>query len=74
MYTTYHFKSTAEITSDVIDSIKTAFKGKSIVLTVEEETIDEEIPQWHIPILQERLMNIENVEFTDTKEFLNTFK
>jgi hypothetical protein len=37
MYTTYHFNSVSEITSDVIDSIKIAFKGKSIVLTVEEE-------------------------------------
>jgi hypothetical protein len=37
MYTTYHLKSPAEINADVIEAIKTAFKGKRIVITVEEE-------------------------------------
>ncbi len=74
MYTTYHFSNVAEITTDVIDSIKTAFKGKSIVLTVEEEKENDEVPQWHLPILKERLQNIDNTEFVDTKEFLNSFK
>lgn len=37
MYTTYHFKSAAEINTDILDAIKTVFKGKSIVITVEEE-------------------------------------
>ncbi len=74
MYTTYHFNSVTEITTDVIDSIKTAFKGKSIVLTVEEENENDDIPQWHLPILQERLQNIDNTDFTDTTAFLNSFK
>ena len=74
MYTTYHFNSVTEITADVVDSIKTAFKGKSIVLTVEEKSENDEVPQWHLPILQERLQNIDNIEFTDTTEFLNSFK
>jgi hypothetical protein len=38
MYTTYHFQSAADINADVIDAIKAAFKDKSVVLTVEEET------------------------------------
>ncbi len=37
MYTTYHFKSTTEINADIIEAIKAAFKGKSIVMTIEEE-------------------------------------
>lgn len=74
MYTTYHFESATEITTDIIDSIKTVFKGKSIVVTVEEETEANDIPQWHIPILQERLQNLDNVEFVDTSEFLNSLK
>jgi hypothetical protein len=37
MYTTYHFQSAADINNDVIEAIKTAFKGKSIVVTIEEE-------------------------------------
>jgi hypothetical protein len=74
MYTTYHFNSVTEITVDVVDSIKTAFKGKSIVLTVEEENENDDLPQWHLPILQERLQNMDTTEFADTTEFLNSFK
>jgi hypothetical protein len=40
MYTTYHFKSAADITMDVLNAIKTAYRDKPIVVTVEEE-IDE---------------------------------
>ena len=37
MYTTYHFQSASDINKDIIDAIKAAFKGKPIVITVEEE-------------------------------------
>jgi hypothetical protein len=37
MYTTYHFKSAADINMDVLNAIKIAFKEKPVVLTVEEE-------------------------------------
>lgn len=37
MYTTYHFKSAADINMDILNAIKTAFKEKPIVLTIEEE-------------------------------------
>ena len=37
MYTTYHFQSASEINKDIIEAIKAAFKGKPIVITVEEE-------------------------------------
>lgn len=40
MYTTYHFKSAADINMDILDSIKAAFKEKPVVITIEEE-IDE---------------------------------
>jgi PHD/YefM family antitoxin component YafN of YafNO toxin-antitoxin module len=40
MYTTYHFKSAAEIDINIIDAIKASFKSKAVVITVEEE-IDE---------------------------------
>jgi hypothetical protein len=40
MHTTYHFKSVADIDMNVLESIKTAFKGKSVMLTVEEEESD----------------------------------
>ena len=37
MYTTYHFKSAADINIDILNAIKTAFKEKPIVITIEEE-------------------------------------
>jgi len=40
MYTTYHFKSAADINMDILNVIKAAFKEKPIVITIEEE-IDE---------------------------------
>ena len=36
MYTTYHFNSAVEINTDLLKSIKAAFKGKPVVITVEE--------------------------------------
>lgn len=37
MYTTYHLASAQEITADVVEAIKAAFKTKPIKLTVEVE-------------------------------------
>jgi predicted alpha/beta superfamily hydrolase len=37
MYTTYHFKSAADINMDILNAIKIAFKEKPIMITVEEE-------------------------------------
>jgi hypothetical protein len=37
MYTTYHLSSAQDITPDILDAIKAAFKSKPIVITVEEE-------------------------------------
>ncbi|MES2702613.1 MAG: hypothetical protein V4649_08245 [Bacteroidota bacterium] len=38
MYVTYHFSSADEISTDMLDAIKMAFKDKPLVITVEEET------------------------------------
>jgi len=57
MYATYHFKSTDEITIDVMEAIKTAFKGKSVVLTVGEDTPDD-VPKWQQEIVHARLEEI----------------
>ena len=40
MYTTYHFKSAADINVDILDAIKATFKTKPITITVEEEMDD----------------------------------
>ena len=37
MYTTFHFSSAQEVTPDILDAIKAAFKSKPISITVEEE-------------------------------------
>ena len=37
MYTTYHLSSAQELTTDILDAIKTAFKEKPITITVAEE-------------------------------------
>lgn len=37
MYTTYHFKSAADINMDILNAIKIVFKEKPIILTIEEE-------------------------------------
>jgi antitoxin YefM len=40
MYTTYHFNSASEITTDIIEAIKLSFKTKAIKITIEEELDD----------------------------------
>ena len=37
MYTTYHLSSAEELTTDILEAIKTTFKSKPITITVEEE-------------------------------------
>ena len=37
MYTTYHLSSAQEITIELLEAIKVAFKSKPITITVEEE-------------------------------------
>ena len=37
MYTTYHLASAQDISPDILEAIKIAFKSKPIVITVEEE-------------------------------------
>lgn len=37
MYTTYHLSSAQEVTTDILEAIKTTFKSKAITITVTEE-------------------------------------
>lgn len=37
MYTTFHLSSADELTPDIVEAIKTAFKLKPITITVEEK-------------------------------------
>jgi hypothetical protein len=40
MYTTYHLSSAQDINSDILDSIKAAFKSKPITIIVEEDDFE----------------------------------
>jgi hypothetical protein len=40
MYSTYHFDSATEITSDILDAIKIAFKSSPITLTIAQDRDD----------------------------------
>jgi hypothetical protein len=37
MHSTYHFNSATELTIDILEAIKIAFKSKPITLTISEE-------------------------------------
>ncbi len=73
MYSTYHFNSVSEITIDVVEAIKATYKGKSIVITIEENDEDD-IPNFHKEILANRLADIDNTVFEPTNAYLNAFK
>jgi hypothetical protein len=40
MYSTYHFNSATEITADILEAIKVAFKTKSVTITITENEDD----------------------------------
>ena len=66
MYTTYHLSSAQEISSDIIEAIKVAFKSKAISITVKEKDnyeISEELKN----ILDERLLEDENDYLSDVE-------
>ncbi|MBC7553893.1 MAG: hypothetical protein H7257_07930 [Taibaiella sp.] len=70
MYTTYHLNSASEITADVVEAIKAAFKEKPIVLTVEEEWDTTAYLMSSPPnkiMLDQSLLQAKNGEFIEIK-------
>ena len=63
MYTTYHLSSAQDISPDILESIKIAFKSKPIVITVEEQ-LDETAYLMSNPankaMLEESIRQLEN--------------
>ncbi len=57
MHTTFHLNSAQDISDDLIDAIKAAYKSKPITIIVEEE---EEITQEMKSILDSRLQEDES--------------
>lgn len=77
MYTTYHFKSVADINADILEAIKIAFRGKAVSITVKEETEDDtnDIPEWQILLALKEKENIEqgNTELKNWNDVKNSF-
>jgi hypothetical protein len=60
MYTTYHLSSAQELSSDILDAIKVAFKSKPITIIVEEDEDDFDLTTDMRSVLDERLLEDEN--------------
>jgi len=72
MYTTYHLTSAQEVSTDILDAIKAAFKSKPITIIVEEDNSDFELTDDMKAVLDERLKEDENSYLT-TEESINQF-
>lgn len=62
MQTTYRFNSATEITVDLLEAIKAAFKGKAVSITIKDEAEGEfgETPLWQQQLGLKELENIDN--------------
>lgn len=60
MYTTYHLTSAQEVSTDILDAIKAAFKSKPITIIVEEDNGDFELSAEKKAVLDERLQEEES--------------
>jgi len=72
MYTTYHLDSAQDITPDILDAIKIAFKSRPITITIEEES-DFEITEEMKAILDERLLE-DGSDYVSAEESISQLK
>jgi len=72
MYTTYHFDSAQDITPDILDAIKIAFKSKPITITIEEDD-DFELTEEMKAILDERLLE-DGSDYISAEESISQLK
>ncbi len=70
MYTTYHLNSAQELSTDILDAIKVAFKSKPITIIVEEDEDDFDLTADLKTVLDERLEEDESTYIT-AEESLN---
>jgi hypothetical protein len=64
MYTTYHLTSAQELSTDILEAIKIAFKSKPITIIVEEDEDDFDLTQDLKTVLDERLEEDESTYIT----------
>jgi hypothetical protein len=55
MTSTYHLSSAQELSNEILEAIKLAFKDKSITITIEDNTNNYELSQQEKDILDQRL-------------------
>lgn len=64
MYTTYHLTSAQDVSTDILDAIKAAFKSKPITIIVEEDDSDSGLTADMRTVLDERLQEDESTYFS----------
>lgn len=64
MYTTYHLTSAQDVSTDLLDAIKAAFKSKPITIIVHEDKEDSEFTSGLKEILDDRLQEDEKTYLT----------
>jgi hypothetical protein len=72
MYTTYHLDSAQDITPDILDAIKIAFKSKPITITIEEDDHCE-LTEEMKAILDERLQE-DGSDYISAEESISMLK
>lgn len=64
MHTTYHLSSAQEVSTDILEAIKAAFKSRPITITVEEGEDHFELTSEMKTVLEERLQENEKTYLT----------
>ncbi|WP_298148891.1 hypothetical protein [Flavobacterium sp.] len=70
MYTTFHLASAEDLTTDILDAIKVAYKSKAITIIVEENTIAVELTADMKAVLDTRLEEDEST-YLSAEESVN---
>jgi len=74
MYTTYHFSSAQEVSTEILDAIKATFKAKPITITVEETEEDLFITDDMKAVLDERLQEDETTYLSAKESIIQLTK
>lgn len=67
------------VTLDIDDAevsffIKLAKSLSFVNKITSEENSTEDMPEWHLPVIRERIKNIENADFIETANFVSTLR
>ena len=74
MSTKYHLKSAEELSMDILDSIKAAYKSKPITIIVEEDISDFRLTNETKAVLDERLNEDQSTYLTERESIKQLVK